>query len=161
MDFLNPIALIFSLSLASMNLYHLDERMAENLSATYSLERISEGFELDKCPNAFTIEIDTSDQPDVFFLKRESHFQNFNAQPRILLVDGKPHLLHDGEIIKASVFDDRSLQIEIFNETLPNEKIVETMVFNNDGSMNYKAHLEDDTKSQKVELCQDSTYLKN
>ncbi|MCJ8278036.1 MAG: hypothetical protein HRT44_12830 [Bdellovibrionales bacterium] len=161
MEFLNPLALFFSLSMASMNLYHLDDPMAETLSTQYIIENRNEGLQVYRCPDSFNLDMTSTNSPGTFFLKRKSHFQHVNAEPRLLVVDGTTRMLHDGEIVKASLADNRSIQIEVFNETLPQEKIVETMTFNQDGSLTYKASLQDDRLSKPEIICPETTYSKS
>ena len=96
-----------------------------------------------------------------FLIQKKSHFRDISAQPRLLIVDGTPRILHDGEIIKATVVNENSLQIEIFNEILPQEKIVETITFNNDDSLTYRAVLKNDLHSKPDELCKETNYSKN
>ena len=157
MDFLNPLSLILSLSLAGPNLYELDESAAERLTGTYVQEALKEGVQADNCPQYFEIEIVTGDNSGTFFLKRASHFHGLDARPQLIPVDGETHRLFGGEIINASVQKTNSIQIEKDNDLVPEEKIIETLVFRKD-SLTYKAAYENDGRPRRLELCEQATY---
>lgn len=159
MDFLNPIALIFALTSMSVNLHQFSDQMATDLSATYVQDSIREDIQTQKCPRTLHIALSASDKPGVFFLRRSTHYSGAPEKLRWIPVDGKTRVLYGGEIIAAKVINPRSVEITLFNENVPNEKVVETMTFQK-GSLSYTARYENDRRPHARTLCKGATYTK-
>ena len=60
----------------SMNLYQVDNSMAEELSAQYTVESTLEGISINRCPHTIDIDITPAEEDGSFFLKRMSQYQN-------------------------------------------------------------------------------------
>ena len=165
MDFFNPVTLFFLFTLQSVNLYQMDNQLANDLSGHYVRESISEKISTSGCPQSFIIELVSSGNPDLFFLKNEARYQGaIGSQPRILPVDGKTHMLYTGQLVRAEVASSAAIDVHVFNKEIPGERILESFRFNTDGTFQYETKFVDDASevlaNSPQTLCQGTRYKK-
>lgn len=160
MDFLNPISLLFLITLSNVNLNNMDQSLADDLSGHYVRPIVSESISAQTCPSSLAIELTYTGNSEIFFLKKTTHFAGITeAKPRVLPVDGKPRLLFSGELIKAKVIDESAIQVELYNQIIPSESLIETFTFEVDGTLVYQAkHKDEGRENPSRTLCEEAIY---
>ena len=160
MDFLNPISLLLLVTLTHVNLNNMDQTLAEDLSGQYVRPVISESISSETCPSALDIELISTGDSEIFFLKKTTHFAGLpKGKPRTLPVDGKPRLLFSGELVRAKVIDEHAIQVELYNQIIPSESLIETFIFESDGTLVYQAEHRDEARENPAQtLCREAVY---